>query len=113
MSSIEKHNVDKQLISSVREKFLIEYESDKNSYYESDVEKMKTNDWSIERFALVNKEKEDATLNALVKAMKWRKEFGLLDRQDTYFPKEMYQLLITVPYNKGKSINLIIYKNDC
>ena len=109
MSPSVNHLGGKQLISNVREKFVAEYESDKNSYYESDVERVKRDDWSIKRFALVNKDEEDATAIALVRAMKWRKEFGVLDRQDKDFPKEIYQLLAIVPYNKGKIIH---YNND-
>ena len=93
--------IDAELINSIREKFVKEYESNPSLYYQSDCQKIKTELWPIVRYVLVHKT-ENASLQALIKAMKWRKEFGILDRTDADFPQEVYQTLETFVYGKDK-----------
>ena len=93
--------INAELINSIREKFVKEYESNCSLYYESDYQKIKTELWPIERYVLVHKT-EDASLQALIKAMKWRKEFCVLDRTDADFPQEAYQTLEVFAYGKDK-----------
>ena len=93
--------IQTELIDSIREKFVKEYESNSSLYYESDCKRIKTETWPIERFVLVHKT-EDASLQALIKAMKWRKEYGVLDRTDADFPQEVYQILGSFTYGKDK-----------
>ena len=93
--------IDSALINSIREKFVKEYELNPTIYYQSDYEKIKAETWPIERYVLVHKN-EDASLQALIKTMKWRKEFGVLDRTDADFPQEVYQTLGMFPYGKDK-----------
>ena len=93
--------VDNELINSIREKFVKEYQLNPSIYYESDYEKIKAETWPIERYVLVHKT-ENASIEALIKTMKWRKEFGILDRTDADFPQEVYQLLGLFMYGKDK-----------
>ena len=93
--------IDTELINSIRGKFVKEYESNPSLYYQSDYQKIKTELWPIERYVLVHKT-ENASLQALIKAMKWRKEFGVLDRTDADFPQEVYQTLEAFLYGKDK-----------
>ena len=93
--------VNTALINSIREKFITEYKANSSFYYKADFNKIKSEQWPIERFVLIHKT-EDASLQALIKAMKWRKEFGVLDRTDTDFPQEIYQTLEAFSYGKDR-----------
>ena len=84
-------SVSKELIGSIRTKFLAEAQQNPDKYHSKDLERIKINDWSIERFALVTKN-EDAALAALTKTMEWRKVFGVNDFTDQSFPQEVYKI---------------------
>lgn len=90
-----------ELIKSVRQKFLDHVAANPTLYHDNDVERVRTNDWTVNRFILVNKNESDA-LKALIKAMEWRKSYGVNDRTDQYFPKELYQLELYRPFGHDK-----------
>ena len=71
----------KEAIGNIRNKFLAQTQQNPNKYHMKDVERVKTNDWSIERFLLVNKNEETA-FAALIKTMEWRKSYGVNDFTD-------------------------------
>ena len=62
-----------------------------DKFHPADVDKIKENDWWIERFVLVTKT-EEAALKMLVKALEWRKTFGVNDLTEDYFPEELYKI---------------------
>ena len=81
----------KEAIANLRSKFLAEAQQNPNKFHPKDVERVKTNDWPIERFLLVNKS-EDSALAALTKTMEWRKSYGVNDFTDESFPEEVYKI---------------------
>lgn len=84
-------SVNKEIVESIRKNFLALAQEDSNRFHHADVEKIKSNDWWIERFVLTTKT-EDAALKALVKCMEWRKTYGVNDFTEEHFPKELYQI---------------------
>ena len=81
----------KEAIGNIRSKFLADAQQNPDKYHQKDVERVKTNDWPIERFLLVNKS-EDTALAALIKTMEWRKSYGVNDFTDESFPEEVYKI---------------------
>jgi len=84
-------SVNKEVIEKIRTSFLALVQENSDKFHPADVERVKENDWWIERFVLVNKS-EEAALKALVKTMEWRKTFGVNDFTDDYFPQEIYKI---------------------
>ena len=82
--------ISKDLIEEVRQKFLERVDKNPDLYYNEDVERVKTDDWTVRRYLYrFNKEPDVNTgLEALDKAMKWRKSFGVLDFKDSDLVKE-------------------------
>ncbi|CAG2121353.1 unnamed protein product, partial [Medioppia subpectinata] len=74
-NSLEK--VSKSLIQELRQKAVERVEKNPELYYEKDVEKVKSNDWFVRRFLHNYKSEVDVNkgLEALDKALKWRKSY--------------------------------------
>ena len=79
-----------QSVSSIREKFLTHYDKNEDLFHELDVKRVRTDDWQIERF-VIDQQNEGLAYNALVKALQWKKSFGVHERTDHYFPKEYFE----------------------
>ena len=86
-------------------------ETNKNNglCYSTYVEKVKTKDWTIERYALVHDNDEDKIYESLVNTIRWKKEFGILDRTDQDFPKEVFQIHYNVVYERDKEGRKLIF----
>ncbi|XP_054163781.1 motile sperm domain-containing protein 2-like [Oppia nitens] len=87
---------NREVVDEIRSKFLTEINNNNDLYHEIDVERVMTEDWQIERFVLTYKSKDEA-FEKLIKALQWKKSFGVHDRDHTYFPKE---LLLIAGYEK-------------
>ena len=84
-------SVSKEAINNNRTKFLAQVQQNPDKYHQKDVEKIKTNDWWIERYLLVNKS-EDTAFAALIKTMEWRKSYGVNDFTNESFPEEVFKI---------------------
>ena len=73
------------------------------------MEKIKAKDWTIERYALVHDNDEDKIYESLVDTIRWKKEFGILDRTDQDFLREVFQIHYSVVYERGKEGRKLIY----
>jgi len=102
----ETTDSEKQLISQLREKFLIEANKQIELYYSEDIEKIKNNDWSVHRFLLSSKGDVDDGLNRIINAMKWRKKFGVRDLKETDFPENYYKMLLFSKARDGSQLLL-------
>ena len=91
-------SVNKEVIQTIRTNFLAQVQHNTEKYEHDDVQRVTDNDWWIERFVLVTKTEDDA-LRALVKAMEWRKSFGVNDLTQDYFPQEVYKIGMTSLYS--------------
>jgi len=95
------------IVGRLRDRFLAEYEANGELYHEVDVQRVRSDDWQIERFAVEHGLNEDAAYEALVRALKWKKEFGIHDRTDHYFPKEYFEWSETQTYGRDREGRLI------
>ena len=99
----EAAKVPSALMEEVRSAFLERAAKSADLYNDEDVAKVKANDWWVTRFVANNKQNKEKAIEALDKAMKWRKEFGVLGIKDNQFPKEFYQSAALFLY--GKDLN--------
>lgn len=74
-------SIPKSIIEEVRLKFLESAKQDPNAYYSADVERVKSDDWTVRRYIYRDNAEPDVQkgFERLDKAMKWRKEYGVLD----------------------------------
>ena len=98
-------NMPKNLIEEVRKKFLERVNNNPELYYPEDVERVKTDDWNVRRFLHTFKSEPNAdkAVEALDRAMKWRKSYGVLDIKDSEFAIEAYQCAGVFIY--GRDLN--------
>jgi hypothetical protein len=105
---MENKKIINTVIESIREKFLIEYQMNPELYHEIDVNRVRDDNWQIERFILDQKNRdEDKAYEAMVKALRWKKSFGVHERNDQYFPKEFYELHEIEMFGQDKSGRII------
>lgn len=100
---LEGSEIPNSLVNTLRDKFLEIAANNADDFYKQDVDRIKTTNWPLQRFLISNKKSTDSALNSLVKAMKWRKSFGVLDLSETDFPREMYGSGYMTLY--GKDLN--------
>ena len=95
-------NIPKSLIEEVRQKFLERVKNNPDLYYNEDVERVKSDDWTVRRYLYRFKSEPDVKkgLESLDKAMKWRKAFGVLDLKDSDFAREGFQSAGVLIYGK-------------
>jgi hypothetical protein len=101
---------NKEIIERIRRSFITECEQNPDLYHKNDVELIRSKDWTIERFVLVNKSEETA-LRALIKAMQWRKSYGVNDFNDQYFPEEIYKIGLLANFCKDKDDRQVLWQS--
>lgn len=77
-----------QVRRSVLRRFRHDYLPD--SFYDDDIEKIRTNDWSIERFFVESKDVERTT-DAIIKSLLWRKSIRIREIKPNDFPQEFFK----------------------
>ncbi|RWS27732.1 motile sperm domain-containing protein 2-like protein [Leptotrombidium deliense] len=90
-------------VEKVREMFLAIYENNEELFDERDVNKVKTDEWTVLRFLKDKQNSEKQALDALVEAMKWRKSFGVNDIKETDFPQEFWEMGEAHIYERDKN----------
>lgn len=96
-------------IANIRARFEAELAVNPDLYHPIDVKRVRTEDWQVKRF-LLNTESgdaEDEAFHSLLSALQWKKAFGLHDRTDAYFPRELWLMAKTELYGRDKSGRLI------
>ena len=82
-------------IERLRQRFEKELEQNKNDYHPVDIERVRTEQWQVERFAVDDiyaLDDDDGPFQALLNALKWKKQFNVHDRTEKSFPKEFFEL---------------------
>jgi len=106
---IKVTNKSAHLVAEVREKFLREYEKEKDFYHEKDIRKVRTDDWYVKRFLLARNRDVKESCQMLVDALKWKKSEGIHDLVGSYFPEEQFKLSSMFVYAPDKEGNITIY----
>ena len=73
----------------MRQKFLIDVDTNPELYRPIDVKRCRSEDWQTERYVIDKKDTELA-LKALITAMRWKKRFGVHQRDHKYFSKKFF-----------------------
>ena len=89
---------DPILITKLRDQLVSEMTAHLVSYDETDLERVKTNNWTIKRFLSASKLDLDVALNMAKEAFKWRKSFAINSRNELSFPMELYKIGAIFPY---------------
>ena len=89
------------MIERIRRKVLKECKQNPEYYHEIDVNRVQTDDYQIERF-ITEYESEDRAYEEIIKTMKWKREYGIHERNDQYFPKEFYDLFDIEMHGKDR-----------
>ena len=79
-----------EAIGRLRALFEVELTKNPDLYHPVDIDRVRTEDWQVKRFLLYHPESEQAAFQALLKALQWKKSFGVHDRSDAYFPREWW-----------------------
>jgi len=101
------------VVDKIRKKFLSQYKVNPELYHQIDVDRVRNDDWQIERF-IIDQESEDKAYESLIKALQWKKSFGIHERNDQYFPKEFYESHEIEMYGRdkeGRPIHWDVTKN--
>jgi len=108
MSSEES---EQKLIERIISLTVKEFETNPNLYDKRDIDRIIGNSHMIKNSAEFVTKKiitEEALIDQYIKGLKWRKEFGINDRGDDYFPKEFFQFAAIYPYTHDKKGNRLI-----
>lgn len=82
-------NYSKSNFNWIRDKLSKE---NSDSFDETDVIRILSDDWQIERYLIQHQDIEVA-YNALIRTLVWKKKFGIHERTDRFFPKEFYETM--------------------
>jgi len=104
----ESSQIPISTIEELRERFIAQVAKYPDQYYQQDVDLIKSSNWTLLRFLHSEKSNVDKAFQSLDKAMKWRKEFGVLDLNESHFPKEIYQSGCVFIYEKDLNNNPVI-----
>ena len=100
-------------IVNVRNKFLNHYRNDPKLFHEKDINMIMMNDWWTLRFIKWNRDNEDKALKQMIDAFKWRKIFGINDRDAKDLPIEFAKSAALFPLGtdyKGRNVIYIRVK---
>lgn len=81
-------------LSRVREKFEQELITNGHLYHSIDIERVRNEQWQVERFLIDQQPNDDENeaFKALCKSLQWKKSFGIHERCDQSFAKELWEL---------------------
>ena len=97
------------ILDKIRERLVSEMTTHSDLYDECDLERVRSNDWAIQRFLMINRGDVEKTFIAVRDAMQWRKSFGVNTRTDLDFPLEFYKIGAIFPYCEDKEGRVVIY----
>lgn len=100
-----------ELVENIRQAFLrlIDNDEEKEKFDESDIEKVKTFNWTIERHLVNTNWKHDLAFENLIENLQWRKEFGVNQLKEQDFPAEFYRSGSFFDYENDKLGHSVIY----
>ena len=106
---IKVTNKSAHLVAELRDKFLQEYEKEKDFYHKNDIRKVSTDDWYVKRFLLARNRDVKESCQMMMDALKWKKSEGIHDLVGSYFPEEQFKLSSMFVYAPDREGNITIY----
>ncbi|XP_054155717.1 motile sperm domain-containing protein 2-like [Oppia nitens] len=107
-------------VKTLRNRFLRESEANPHLYHRVDIKRVETEDWQLERFLSPidttdnTDADDDEAYNRLVRAMQWKHGFGLHDRQDGHYPRELFEIFGSEQYStdtEGRLVLWVVHRN--
>ncbi|KAH7639189.1 motile sperm domain-containing protein 2 [Dermatophagoides farinae] len=83
-------------IERLRARFEKELETNSHLYHPIDIERVRTEEWQVERFAaddIYELDNDDGPFKAMCEALQWKKTLNVHERTEKSFPKEFYELI--------------------
>lgn len=80
------------LIASVRQQLHPEFTTNQELYEPLDIERISTDDWSVERFIIEKKLSTADAVQMIKETMRWRHYLCLTTLTESHFPREFYLL---------------------
>ncbi|KAH7640353.1 motile sperm domain-containing protein 2 [Dermatophagoides farinae] len=100
-------------IESLRVRFNKEVDENPSLYHPIDVERVQKEEWQVKRYLQEFNNNEEQAFELMKKALQWKKEFGIHDRTDQYFPLEFYDSTEFLGRDKqGRYVQLEIFRNQ-
>ena len=97
-----------EAIATIRAEFEKELSSNIHLYHPIDIERVRSEDWQVKRFIIDQPDGDvSKAFAALCRSLQWKKSFGLHDRTDEYFPKEIWELNAIEIYGRDKEERVI------
>ena len=109
---IKVTNRSAHLVKELRDKFMEEYNKEKDLYHETDIRKVLTDDWYVKRFLLARNRDVNESCQMMMEALKWKKSEGIHDLDGSYFPAEQFKLSSLFVYAPDKEGNITIKRNQ-
>lgn len=106
---IKVTNKSAHLVKELRDRFMKEYEKEKDFYHENDIRKVLNDDWYVKRFLLARNRDVKDSCQMMMDALKWKKSEGIHDLAGNYFAEEQYKLSSMFVYAPDKEGNITIY----
>ena len=100
---------EQEQLTQVRKLFLQKVNKNPEKFYDRDIEMVKSDDWWTLRFIKWNRNNEEKALTHMLNAFKWRKSFGLHDRNVNDIPCEFAKAAAIFPYGHDYKGRPIIY----
>ncbi|KAH7636921.1 motile sperm domain-containing protein 2 [Dermatophagoides farinae] len=100
-------NLDEK-INEIREYIEKQYEKNKELYDESDIERVRTDDWTVERFIRRRKTMKES-IEMLDNTLKFRHEMDMPRLKEDDFPEEFHKIGTMFCYANDKQGNGMIY----
>lgn len=98
-------------LETVRLKFLDDVKENPSLYNDIDIERCKTDEWTVKRFIAYKKHNLNEASAALIKSMRWRKEWNASSLKETDFPTEFYFTGETHVFGRDKNnISLVFLR---
>ncbi|OTF69199.1 hypothetical protein BLA29_002378 [Euroglyphus maynei] len=99
-------------IVKIRQRFLEEIDKNPTHYHQVDVKRVKEEEWEVRRFLLEYNGDENAAFEAMVKCYRWKKEFGVHERTDDMFPKELWELADCARAKDGSYVQMEAFRTQ-
>lgn len=96
-------------VAFVRTRFLDEAESNPDLYDPIDVERCRTDEWTIKRFIAYRKHNLESASETIINSMRWRKENEASSLKQTDFPAEFFWVGECHVYGRDKNNVVLVF----
>jgi len=95
----------------VRKRILQIYENNKSLIDECDINRIQSDDWSVQRYIEYNENNVEEATDQLIETLKWRKSVGVNTRSlENDCGLEFFKIGALVPYNEDKNgVSMVLH----